>query len=73
MNHSQTKRINGEKTPIELFTGKKPNLHHLKVFGCSAYAYLPKELRKKFDEKAIKCIFIGYENFRYRLWDPIKK
>ncbi|GBP87760.1 Retrovirus-related Pol polyprotein from transposon TNT 1-94 [Eumeta japonica] len=39
---------------------KKPNIHHLKVFGCEAMIHLPKEKRKKWDSKAQKAIFIGY-------------
>jgi hypothetical protein len=32
-----------EKTPQEVWTGKKPSLTHLKVFGCEAYVHVPKE------------------------------
>jgi hypothetical protein len=39
--------------------GSKPTIHNLKVFGCKAFAHIPKENRKKLDAKAIKCIFIG--------------
>ena len=28
-------------TPFEAWTGNKPNLMHLKVFGCQAYAHIP--------------------------------
>ena len=31
-------------TPEERFTGKKPDLSHLKVFGCIAYVHMPDEL-----------------------------
>ena len=37
-----------------------PNYAHLRVFGCEAYAHVPKELRQKLDPKSQKCIFIGY-------------
>ena len=47
-------------TPEERFIGKKPDVSHLKVFGCIAYVHVPDELRKKLDPKAEKCIFIGY-------------
>ena len=42
----------------ELWTCKTP--HYLRVFGCEAYAQVPKELRQKLDPKSQKCIFIGY-------------
>ena len=47
-------------TPEERFTSKKPDVSHLKVFGCIAYVHVPDELQKKLDPKAEKCIFIGY-------------
>ena len=34
-------------TPIEHITGKKPNLAHLKVFGCPTNIAVPKEKKKK--------------------------
>jgi hypothetical protein len=50
-----------DKTPQEVWIGKKPSLTHLKVFGCDAYVHVPKENRSKLDKKAEKCIFIGYK------------
>jgi hypothetical protein len=49
-----------EKTPQEVWTGKKPSLTHLKVFGCEAYVHVLNENMSKLDKKAEKCIFIGY-------------
>ena len=45
------------------------------MFRCVAYAHVPKEQRKKMDDKGVKCIFIGYssESKAYRLYDPITK
>ena len=34
-----------DKTPQEVWTGKKPFLSHLTVFGCDAYVHVPKEKR----------------------------
>eukprot|EP00253_Pinus_taeda_P001900 PITA_01900 len=48
-----------DKTLQEVWTGKKPSLSHLKVFGCDAYVHVPKEKRTKLDNKYEKCIFIG--------------
>ncbi len=47
-------------TPKEKFVGKKPNVSHLKVFGCIAYVHVSDDKRPKIDPKAKKCIFIGY-------------
>ena len=49
------------KTPYELFNGRKPNINHLRVFGCSCFVLNNgKENLGKFDEKADLGIFIGY-------------
>jgi hypothetical protein len=64
-----------DKTPHEIWSGKKPSLQHLKVFGCDAYVHVPKENRSKLDKKAEKCIFIGYKDGvkGYKLWNPETK
>ena len=41
-----------DKTPHEVWTGKKPSLSHLRVFGCDAYVHVPKEKRTKLDNKS---------------------
>ena len=43
------------------------------MFGCVAHAHVPKEQRKKLDDKSVKCIFTGYnsESKAYRLYDPL--
>ena len=64
-----------DKTPQEVWTGKKPSIKNLKVFGCDAYVHVPKEKRSKLDNKVEKCIFIGYKYGMkvYKLWNPITK
>ena len=46
---------------------------HLRVFGCDAYAYIPKDERGKLDPKAKRCILVGYGEVTktYRLYDPV--
>ena len=44
----------------EAWSGKKPSYNHLHIFGCEAFAHVPKELQKKLDLKSKKCIFLGY-------------
>ena len=58
-----------EKTPKEVWTGKKPSLTHLKVFGCEAYVHVPKEKKSKLDKKTKRYVFIGnkYHLKGYRL------
>jgi transposase InsO family protein len=61
-----------DKTPHEVWSGKKPSLQHLRVFGCDAYVHVPKENRSKMDKKDEKCISIGYKYGVkvYNLWNP---
>ena len=60
------------KTPFEALYGYKPAVKHLRIFGCKAFAHIPKEDRKKLDSKAIRCNFIGYcSSYKaYRLFNP---
>jgi transposase InsO family protein len=51
----------GTSTPYEDFTGDKPDISNLRVFGSIAYVHTPKEKRRKLDNKATKGIFLGYE------------
>lgn len=47
-------------TPQETWSGKKPNISHLKIFGCIAYASVSDERKIKLDDKSFKYIFIDY-------------
>ena len=60
------------KTPFEAWFGYKPDVTHLRRWGCVAYAHIPEELRKKLDVKAHRGIFVGYDNPNgtYRILDP---
>jgi hypothetical protein len=50
----------GLKTPEEMFTRKKPEVSHLKIFGCPVFMHIPKEKRNKLDPSEKKGIFVGY-------------
>jgi hypothetical protein len=65
--------ITGDKTPEEVWSGEKPSVKHLRVFGSDAYFHVPRELRSKLDPKSKRCIFVGYSltSKGYRVWDPI--
>jgi hypothetical protein len=39
----------GLKTPEEMFTGKKLEVSHLKIFGCPVFIRIPKEKRNKME------------------------
>jgi len=63
------------KTPYEMWYGHIPSVRHLKVFGSTCYALIPKEQRIKLDARNWKCIFLGhsYTTLRYRLYDETNK
>ena len=58
-NRSPTTAVQG-KTLFEAWTKEKPDVGHLKAFGCLCYAHVAKDERQKFDSKARKCIMLGY-------------
>ena len=72
-NRSPTK--GHDKTPEEVWTGRKQNLAHIRVFGTPVMVHVPKQKRKKWDAKAHECILTGFEEDvkAYRLWDPKAK
>ena len=64
-----------DKTPYELFTGIKPDVSHLRVFGCVAYAHVPKQLRRKLEPTAVRGVFLGYQpdSKAYRIMLDVNK
>ncbi|XP_045447465.1 uncharacterized protein LOC123655756 [Melitaea cinxia] len=63
------------KTPYELWTNKKPDLSHVRMFGSEVMVHVPKEKRLKWDTKSKKHILVGFsENVKgYRIYDPTKR
>ena len=61
-------------TPEEAFTGHKPCVSHLRVFGCRAYVHIPKHKTHTLDAKFTPMIFTGYatRSKGFRFWDPNK-
>ena len=39
------------KTPYQLWHGKKPNLKHIRVFGCTVYSHIPDGEHKKLNKR----------------------
>ena len=68
-----TPSVEKTKTPFEIWTGHRPTVEHLKVFGCVAYAHIDKNKRDKLDLNAKKGIFVGYRRTskQYRIMNPI--
>jgi len=74
LNRCPTKSLQAV-TPEEAWSGHKPSVTHLRVFGCVAYAKIADARRTKLDDKSEKCIFVGYGDRRmgYKLYNPITK
>ncbi|KAJ1530171.1 hypothetical protein ONE63_005102 [Megalurothrips usitatus] len=70
-NISPTKAVQG-MVPMEAWTGSKPHIGHLRVFGCLAYAHIDKSKTKKLMDRTKACIFVGYDDERkgFKLLDP---
>ena len=64
-----------DKTPHEVWYGKKSSIAHLKIFGCDSFMHVPLEKRSKLDNKAEKCIFVGYKDGikGYKLWNIVTR
>lgn len=73
-NRTVASALNG-KTPFEMWTGKKPDISHLRVFGSVVMMHIPKEKRIKWDKKAEKGILVGYPDGvkGYRVYIPRTK
>ena len=73
LNRVPSKAVN--KTPYEIWTGKRPSIKHLHIWGCPAEArpYRPHE--RKLDSRTISCYFVGYaERSRgYKFYNPASR
>ena len=74
LNRCPTKQVKG-KTPQEAWSGYTPNVEHLRIFKCVAYAQVPEVKMKKLDNHNEKYIFIGYseESKAYKLYNSLTK
>lgn len=52
---------------------KNANIEKLKEFGTIVYTHIPKEKRKKFDKKAVKCVLVGFCDNGYRIYNSNTK
>lgn len=61
-----------ETTPYEMWTGRKPNVCHLRVFGCIAHMKIAKNHLKKLDDRSKKVVYHGIEKGTkaHKLLDP---
>jgi hypothetical protein len=52
----------------ERFFGDKPDYTRLKVFGCTAYVHISRELRKSFDNTALMGVYLGFNPLSPQTW-----
>ena len=73
-NRSPTSSFKGA-TPFEKWHGVKPDVGHLRAFGCNVFMHVPDEKRQKLDKKAVKGIFVGYPEGSkgYKIFIPESK
>ena len=59
-------------TPEEVFSSKKPDISHLKIFGSPVYIHVTKDARKKLEPTVEVGIFVGYTKtpHNYRVYFP---
>jgi hypothetical protein len=58
-NRCPTSALQG-MTPQQAWTGMKPSISHMRIFGYIAYAKVPDSMRGKLNAKDTRCIFLGY-------------
>ena len=62
----------GRKTPEEVFTGTRPDVSHLHIFGSVCYCHIHADTRKKLDPSGEKGLLVGYSKTSkaYRVYIP---
>lgn len=65
----------GFRSPYQVLYKRRPTVSHFRVFGCVCYVFVPEQLRTKLEKKAIRCIFVGYDEQKkgWRCVDPTTK
>lgn len=51
------------KSPYELWTGRKANVSHIRTFGCDAFMHVKDTDRTKLEPKSIKCVLLGFSDY----------
>ncbi|KAI5390023.1 hypothetical protein KIW84_075374 [Lathyrus oleraceus] len=68
LNRVPSKKV--EKTPYEVWSGKKPHMSYMKIWGCEVY--VKRQILIKLELKSDKCLFVGYpkETIGYYFYNP---
>ena len=64
--------MHGMKTPEEYFSGKRPNVGHLRIFGSLVYFHVTKDAWKKLELTTKLGILVGYIDtpHKYQVYLP---
>jgi len=75
LNRCPTSSLPEDITPFEIWYKQKPDIDHLRVWGCVAYVHVQKDKRSSLGSHMEKCIFIGYpEGFKgWKFYNPQTK
>ena len=70
-NRVTSRGIPSDKTPFELWMGRKPDISHLKVFGSQCWYKVPQIRLTSLNSRSSPAMMIGYSKTQkaYKLWD----
>lgn len=60
INRVSTRALN-DQMPYEVLKGQKPNIAHLRVFGCIGYTKIDSQFTKKLDDRSRPLVHLGTE------------
>ena len=71
LNRVSTKALQAT-IPYEAWTGSKPRLDHLRIFGCMAHMKVPAVQTRKLDDRSVPVVYLGVEvgSKAHCLYDP---
>lgn len=73
LNRCPTKRLEAI-TPEEAWSGSKPSVKHMRIFGSLCYRHIPEQNRRKLDSRSQAMVLIGYHRTgAYKLYDPVQR
>lgn len=63
------------QTPYEAYKGRKPNIEHIRIFGCIAHTKVDTPHLRKLDDRSRMLVHLGTEpgSKAYRLLNPINR
>jgi histone deacetylase 1/2 len=67
--HNRLQSRGSTLTPWEILTGIRPDVSHIKVWGCKVFVHLPSELQTgHFQPRAQEGILLGYSDHNDKCW-----